>query len=68
MSSSALSSDQIFGHVKDANYFHVPRAFDVFDGDGHLALPQPIELEHPIVFVENRRNGRSQQDGRNTRL
>ena len=51
MSSSALSSDQIFGHVKDTPYFHVPRAFDVFDGDGHFKLPQPIELERPIILL-----------------
>ena len=51
MSGSALSSEYIFGHVKDSDYFHVPKVLDVIDGDGHLILPQPLLLTEPIILV-----------------
>lgn len=52
MADSALSSEHIFGHVKDADYFHFPRAFPVGDDNGHVYLPQPLRLEEPIALVK----------------
>jgi F-type H+-transporting ATPase subunit a len=40
-----LESTHLIGHVKDAEYFEVPRALG-----GKLAIPQPFELEKPIQF------------------
>ena len=59
MSDSALSADQIFAHVKDADYFHVPKLLDMFDGrrDGHLVLPQPFKLEEPIILLNGGERG-----------
>ena len=51
MSDSALSTNHLFGHVKDADYFHVPKFLDVSNGDGHLVLPQPMMMEEPISLV-----------------
>ncbi|MEX0586148.1 MAG: F0F1 ATP synthase subunit A [Pirellulales bacterium] len=36
----------LFGHVKDATYFEVPKAIDA---DGKLEIPQPIALTEPIM-------------------
>jgi len=51
--SDALSTDSLFGHVKDADYFHVPRVLDFADGDGHLALPQPMKFDEPITLLQS---------------
>jgi len=47
MSANPFDPGELFGHVKDADYFHVPR----FMGE-HLALPQPLLLEQPIVAAK----------------
>jgi len=40
-----LSPASLMGHVKDADYFHVPRAF-TSDETGHVPVPQlPYEIE-----------------------
>jgi F-type H+-transporting ATPase subunit a len=36
----------LFGHVQDADYFEVPRAFSE---TGKIKLPQPLQKETPIV-------------------
>jgi F-type H+-transporting ATPase subunit a len=38
---NALAPSELFGHVQDAPYFHVPR-FMSPHGDGHIYLPQPL--------------------------
>jgi len=40
-SKSALDPSELFGHVQDAPYFHVPR-FMSPHGDGQVYLPQPF--------------------------
>lgn len=39
----------LFGHVKDADYFHVPRAFTSAEDHGHITIPQPLLLEKPLI-------------------
>lgn len=43
---SALHPSELFGHVQDAEYFHLPRALG-----GHVHLPQPLKTEEPIFTV-----------------
>ena len=40
-SKSALDPGELFGHVQDAPYFHVPAMLSPH-GDGHIYLPQPF--------------------------
>jgi F-type H+-transporting ATPase subunit a len=40
-SKSALDPGELFGHVQDAPYVHVPRFLSPH-GDGHIYLPQPF--------------------------
>lgn len=45
----------LFGHVKDAPYFEVPRTVDSAlsgDSDGKLALPQPLVGHEPIMAAK----------------
>lgn len=48
MAHDPLSPDSLFGHVKDAESFHVPRffhsidPFGIVDSHGHVELPQPL--------------------------
>ncbi len=37
----AINSDELFSHVQDAPYFHVPRALTA-DGTGYVNIPQPF--------------------------
>jgi F-type H+-transporting ATPase subunit a len=46
-----LSPEELIGHVKDADYFHVPRAF-ARETHGHVPLPQIRESREPIVEVK----------------
>jgi len=46
-SNDPLAPSQLFGHVQDADYFHVPRALSPH-GDGHVALPQPLMGDEPL--------------------
>jgi F-type H+-transporting ATPase subunit a len=56
-----LEVSELFKHVQDADYFHVPRFMD-FDSthesrsndgsrvaDGHVYIPQPFRLEQPLT-------------------
>ena len=53
MASDALSTQHLFEHVEDADYFHVPRALAPEGSHGHIELPQPLELENPLVEASN---------------
>lgn len=44
--SDALDPAHLMGHVKDAEYFEVPR---FIAADGHIALPQPLALSQPLT-------------------
>jgi F-type H+-transporting ATPase subunit a len=46
-----LSPEALIGHVKDADYFHVPRAF-TSDKSGHVPIPQVREETTPIVQIK----------------
>jgi F-type H+-transporting ATPase subunit a len=37
-----LDPAHVFGHVEDADYFHVPRFMAPAGSDGHVAIPQPF--------------------------
>jgi F-type H+-transporting ATPase subunit a len=41
MAGDPLDPGNLFGHVQDADYFHVPRSMTA-KGDGHVAVPQPL--------------------------
>lgn len=53
MASDALSTQHLFEHVEDADYFHVPRALAPEGSHGHIELPQPLELENPLLEASN---------------
>lgn len=44
-----LDPSALFGHVEDSPEFHVPRIFTSKDNHGHIKIPQPFELEKPLV-------------------
>jgi F-type H+-transporting ATPase subunit a len=43
-----LHPSELFGHVQDADYFHVPQFFPGTDDHGHINIPQPFHLERPL--------------------
>lgn len=53
MASDALSTQHLFEHVEDADYFHVPKALAPEGSHGHIELPQPLELEEPLIEASN---------------
>lgn len=53
MASDALSTQHLFEHVEDADYFHVPEALAPEGSHGHIELPQPLELEEPLIEASN---------------
>lgn len=44
-----LDPQELFGHVEDATYFHVPQAIAPEGSHGHWNIPQPFQLEEPLV-------------------
>ncbi|MCA9247393.1 MAG: F0F1 ATP synthase subunit A [Planctomycetales bacterium] len=42
-----MSPQALFGHVQDADYFHVPRSLAP-ETHGHISLPQPLIKEEPL--------------------
>lgn len=42
MASNPLHPNELFGHVQDATYFHVPRGWFGADSHGHILIPQPL--------------------------
>ena len=49
--SDALAPNEIFSHVEDSTYFHVPRALVPEESHGHINIPQPLQLDTPLVEV-----------------
>jgi F-type H+-transporting ATPase subunit a len=43
-----LHPSELFGHVQDADYFHVPRFLTSEAAHGHVEIPQPFHLDKPI--------------------
>ncbi len=43
-----LHPKELFGHVEDTPYFHVPRALTSHENHGHINIPQPIALDKPL--------------------
>jgi F-type H+-transporting ATPase subunit a len=52
MAKDHLSPANLFSHVEDAEYFHVPRLLVPKDWHGHINIPQPFELEKPLISVD----------------
>ena len=48
----ALAPSEIFGHVEDATYFHVPRALAPEGSHGHINIPQFHDPSEPIIKVD----------------
>ncbi|MCA9229957.1 MAG: F0F1 ATP synthase subunit A [Planctomycetales bacterium] len=46
-----LAPDHLFGHVEDSPGFHLPRFLAPENSDGHVHLPQPFQLEKPLIEV-----------------
>ena len=49
MSSDPLAPNELFSHVNDADYFHLPRALAPEGSHGHIAIPQPFQLDEPLI-------------------
>ena len=49
MASDPLAPSHLFGHVEDQTDFHVPRALTPEDWHGHIPIPQPFQLETPLI-------------------
>jgi len=47
----ALDPNHLFSHVEDSTYFHVPRALAPAGSDGHVYLPQPLQVDKPLLEV-----------------
>ncbi len=47
-----LSPQELFGHVEDTTFFHVPRALAPEGSHGHWSIPQPFELETPLIELK----------------
>lgn len=43
-----LSSESLFEHVQDGDFFHLPRDLAPEGSHGHIYLPQPFKLDTPI--------------------
>lgn len=44
-----LAPNELFGHVEDSTEFHLPRFMTSADSHGHVAIPQPFQLDEPLV-------------------
>ncbi|MCH7752336.1 MAG: F0F1 ATP synthase subunit A, partial [Planctomycetes bacterium] len=38
--------------MEDATYFHVPRVMAPDGSDGHWKIPQPLQLEEPLIEMQ----------------
>jgi F-type H+-transporting ATPase subunit a len=45
-----LDPNELFGHVEDSTEFHLPRFMTPAESHGHVAIPQPFQLEKPLVL------------------
>ena len=50
--SDALAPNELFSHVEDATYFHVPRAMAPDGSGGHWNIPQPLQLDEPLIEMQ----------------
>ncbi len=50
--SDALAPNELFGHVEDATYFHVPKVLAPEGSHGHINLPQPLLLDEPLIEMQ----------------
>jgi F-type H+-transporting ATPase subunit a len=44
-----LDPQELFGHVEDAPFFHVPQAIAPEGSHGHWNIPQPFQLDEPLI-------------------
>jgi F-type H+-transporting ATPase subunit a len=44
-----LAPSSLFSHVEDATYFHVPRFMTPAESHGHIDIPQPFQLDTPLI-------------------
>jgi F-type H+-transporting ATPase subunit a len=44
-----LAPNELFKHVEDATYFHVPRFMTSHEAHGHINIPQPFKLDKPLI-------------------
>lgn len=51
MAHDPLHPSELFSHVEDADSFHVPRFMTSEQAHGHISIPQPFELEKPLIDV-----------------
>ncbi len=49
--SDPLAPQELFSHVEDSTDFHLPRALTPADSHGHIEIPQPFQLEEPLIEV-----------------
>ncbi len=47
--SDPLSPQHLFGHVEDATEFHLPKMLTSPEAHGHVKIPQPFQLEQPLL-------------------
>ena len=48
MTHDPLEPAELFSHVEDATYFHVPRFLTSEEDHGHIDIPQPFQPEEPL--------------------
>jgi F-type H+-transporting ATPase subunit a len=46
-----LSPEALFSHVEDSTEFHLPRFLAPKGSNGQIELPQPFELDKPLIAV-----------------
>jgi len=46
----ALDPNELFSHVEDATFFHVPR---FLAPHGHIPIPQPFQLDEPLIEMNS---------------
>lgn len=51
--SDPLAPNELFAHVEDATYFHVPQALAPPGSHGHWLIPQPLQLDQPLFKMNS---------------
>jgi F-type H+-transporting ATPase subunit a len=46
-----LAPNELFAHVEDARYFHVPRFMTSHEAHGHVNIPQPFMMDKPLITM-----------------
>jgi F-type H+-transporting ATPase subunit a len=47
-----LAPNELFSHVEDATYFHLPGKLAPEGSHGHIDIPQPFALQEPLIEVK----------------